>query len=957
MTSEKAQPVSTDQAAPNGLENLYTESVDSIVGVLGTDLERGLKKQESQRRQSIYGPNRLAEAPGTPFWRLVLDQLTEFLVLLLLASALVSMLVGEFIDAAAIMAIVVINAILGVLQNWRAERSLQALKRMAAPNAIVIRDGHQETITSDQLVPGDLVVLGAGNHVPADLRLVETHNLRIQEASLTGESTPVGKNASAVLDANIPLGDRTNSAFMGTLVTYGRGQGIVTATGMYTQFGLIAEMLSAVTTEETPLQRRLGELGKVLGTAALAVCGIIFLVGAVRDTEISLMFAQGIATYLRVYQRELIELFMTAISLAIAAVPEGLPAVVTIVLALGMQRMVRRQALLRRLPAVETLGTATAICSDKTGTLTQNEMTVTQVWADEQLYHVTGRGYAPEGQFHLGEETIDPASIQALWCLLEGALLCNDARLERVEGEDGETTETWRMVGDPTEGALVVLAGKAGLWRKELEKAQPRVAEVPFDSSLKRMTTIHRMPTAHAGDPGDAPYRAFVKGAPDVLLKLCSRIENHGGVVPLTDDLRKRILDANDQMASQALRVLAIACRPVHDANSDAIDGTYERDLIFAGLTGMIDPPRSEVREAVRTSRGAGIKTVMITGDHQDTAVAIAKELDLLNAGHLTLTGQDLDRLSDEEFAKVVDNVDVYARVSPEHKVRIVDGLRDSGHVVAMTGDGVNDAPALKRADIGIAMGITGTDVAKETADMILMDDNYASIVSAIEEGRTIYSNIRKFVYYLLSCNVAEILIIFLAMLSGLPLPLRTIHLLWLNLVTDGLPALALGLEAGEPNIMNRPPRPPHEPVINREMTWNTAVQGVVITAATLGAFVLALRAYPDSLATAQTVAFVTLVVSELWRAYTSRSEHYPLLRLGLFSNRAMVWATLSSFLLLLGVVYLPALQPIFVTVPLSASAWLVILPLTILPAIAAELTKWVVSRQGQSPSPAISRH
>jgi len=942
MTAEKAPLTSRGEEAPNGLDTLYHESVDAVADVLHTDLVQGLSREEAQKRQDIYGPNKLAEAPGVSFWQLLIGQFTDFLVLLLIASALVSILIGEVVDSAAIMTIVIINAVLGVLQEWRAEQSLQALKRMAAPNAVVIRDGHQETIPSEELVPGDLVVLSAGNNVPADLRLIESANLRIQEASLTGESTPVGKNASAVLDGDIPLGDRTNSAFMGTLITYGRGEGIVTATGMYTQFGLIAQMLSEVRTEETPLQRRLAELGRVLGTGTLAICGIIFLVGAVRDTQLGIAVSQGLAAYFRAHQSQLIELFMTAISLAIAAVPEGLPAVVTIVLALGMQRMVRRHALLRRLPAVETLGTATAICSDKTGTLTKNEMTVTQVWVDGKLYHLTGRGYSPEGEFKLGDETIDPTSIPPLWCLLEAALLCNDARLERIESENGEKKESWRMVGDPTEGALVVLAGKAGLWREDLEKEQPRVAEVPFDSARKRMTTIHAM------DIGDAPYRAYVKGAPEILLDLCSHIENDGDIIPLSEPMRKQIMEANDSMASQALRVLAIACRPLESAETEGLDWHRQRDLVFVGLTGMIDPPRPEVRSAVDTSRQAGIKAVMITGDHKDTALAIAKELAFLTPGHLTLTGRELDDLSDEELVGLVDRVDVYARVSPEHKVRIVDGLKEIGHVVAMTGDGVNDAPALKRADIGIAMGITGTDVAKETADMILLDDNFASIVSAVEEGRIIYSNIRKFVYYLLSCNIAEILIIFLAMLAGLPLPLRPIHLLWLNLVTDGLPALALGLEAGEPGTMKRPPRPPREPIINREMIWSTVVQAVVITATTLGAFFLGLRLYPDSLTVAQTMAFVTLTSSELWRAYTSRSERYPLLRLGISSNRYMVWATISSFVLMLAVVYLPVFKPIFHTADVQLRDWLVILPLTFIPSIAAEVTKGFMSRRAR---------
>jgi len=940
MTHSSKQLAPYSEPFSNGSRSAHGLSVEKLVRTLQTDLARGLNAEEARRRLAVHGPNKLAEVAGVTIWQLLFDQFKDFLVLLLLASALISVLLGEYVDAFAIMSIVIINAVLGVVQEWRAERSLQALKQMAAPNAVVIRDGHQETIAAQDLVPGDLVLLSAGNHVPADMRLVESVNLRVQEASLTGESTPVEKNASVVLDSDIPIGDRKNSAFMGTLVTYGRGKGVVTATGMHTQFGLIAQMLSAVTAEETPLQKRLEQLGKVLGSGALAICGIIFVVGVIRDTQLGIAFTQGILAYLSAYEKQLLELFMTAVSLAIAAVPEGLPAVVTICLALGMQRMVRRHALLRRLPAVETLGAATAICSDKTGTLTQNEMTVTQVWADDKLYHVIGQGYTPYGEFRLGDQAVDPADVKPLQLLLKGALLCNDAHLERIEPANGTLRESWRMIGDPTEGALVVLAAKAGLWRDEVEKAEPRVAEVPFDSETKRMTTIH------AVEGHESPYHAYVKGAPDILLSLCSRIQSEDGLIPLNDEKREKIMQANDAMASQALRVLAIAYRPLRTAKTDGLDWSRERDLVFLGLTGMIDPPRPEVRAAVDTCRQAGIMPVMITGDHRDTAVAIGKSLNLFDEDSLTLTGAELDKMSDSELQKVANRVAVYARVSPQHKVRIVDALKALRHVVAMTGDGVNDAPALKRADIGVAMGITGTDVAKETADMILTDDNFASIVAAVEEGRIIYSNIRKFVYYLLSCNVGEIMIIFLAMLAGLPLPLRPIHLLWLNLVTDGLPALALGLEGGEPGIMQRPPRPTNEPIINREMTLGIILQTIAETSVTLGAFVLGLRLYPGSLIAAQTIAFVTLVSAELFRAYTARSERYPLLKLGPFTNRYMVWATLSSFALLLGVVYIPALDPIFATHELPLRDWLYILPLTLTPSLVAELGKWVYSRR-----------
>jgi Ca2+-transporting ATPase len=939
---DRPAPANGEKAVSDS--TLYREPLDRLVKTLHTSLSHGLTAEESKRRLELYGPNKLSEAAGTSFWRLLLDQFKGSLVLLLLASAAISILVGEWVDAVAILAIVAVNAVLGVVQEWRAEQSLQALKRMAAPSATVIRDGHQEVVTAQELVPGDLVVLAAGNHVPADLRLTEGANLRIQEASLTGESVPVEKSASALFDADMPIGDRSNSAFMGTVVTAGRGKGLVTSTGMHTQFGLIAQMLTSVSSEETPLQRRLEELGRTLGTAALAVCGLVFVIGILRDTDLGLAFSEGLASYLATYQSHVLELLMTAISLAIAAVPEGLQAVVTICLALGMQRMVRRHALMRRLPAVETLGTASSICSDKTGTLTKNEMTVTRVWADDALYTVSGRGYDPVGEFVLSDQVVRPLDSRPLRTLLEGALLCNDASLERVESQNGESHVTWRMVGDPTEGALVVLAGKAGLWRDEVEKEHPRVAEVPFDSERKRMTTVHKM----AGEV--APYRAYVKGAPDIMLDLCTQIQTQRGVEPLSPETRAAITRANDDMASSALRVLAVAGRPLSDSDIGTIDWSVERDLIFVGLTGMIDPPRPEVRRAVDLCYEAGIKPVMITGDHKDTAVAIAEELNFFSGTRIAITGAELDQMSDEEFAGMVGEIDVYARVSPEHKVRIIDALRNQGHVVAMTGDGVNDAPALKRADIGVAMGITGTDVAKETADMILTDDNFASIVAAVEEGRIIYSNIRKFVYYLISCNIGEILIIFLAMLAGLPLPLRPIQLLWLNLVTDGLPALALGMEKGEPDIMQRPPRPAREPIINSEMIWSTAVQAVAMTATTLGAFLIGLKLYPDSLTSAQTIAFSTLVVSELLRAYTSRSEHYPLLRLGVFTNKYMVGATITSLVLLLAVIYLPFFEPIFYTHNLPLSDWYYILPLTLVPSIAAEVGKWVASRQTPRP-------
>jgi len=629
-------------------------------------------------------------------------------------------------------------------------------------------------------------------------------------------------------------------------------------------------------------------------------------------------------------------MFLVAVSLAIAAVPEGLPAVVTIVLALGMQRMLKRHALLRKLPAVETLGSATIICADKTGTMTQNQMVVVRLWTDDCLLVVTGEGYHPEGEFRRDGQPVDLEECPGAQLLLRGALLCNDAYLE-TSGLD--TQRTYRLVGDPTEGALVVAAAKAGLWKEEMEEVQPRLAEIPFEAERKRMTTIHP-------DPITKSYIAYIKGAPDVVLQLCDRVYIGGQEEPLNPERRDEIVQVNASLASQALRLLGVAYRRLKELPEELQADQVERDLVFVGLLGMIDPPRPEVREAIALARRAGIRTVMITGDYPDTAMAIAKDLELFHKDGGLLTGAELDRMDEVEFAGRVEELDVYARVSPQHKVRIVEALKEKGHVVAMTGDGANDAPALKRADIGVAMGVTGTDVSKETADMVLTDDNYASIVSAVEEGRIIYSNIRKFVFYLLSCNAAEILVIFLAMMVGWPLPLTAIQLLVLNLITDGAPALALGLEKGEPDIMEQPPRPVDEPVINQEMGWGIIIQGIAITTITLIAFRVGLGWFPNNLSAAQTMAFATLSISELLRAYTSRSERHSIWSIGPLSNRYMQWAVLASLVILLAIIYLPFLDPIFDTAFLGWMEWAVMIPLLLLPSVAAEATKFFRRRQ-----------
>ena len=909
-------------------------SPDETGRELQSPLEAGLSPDQAARRLAQHGPNELREAPRPGLWHKLLDQFNNFIILILIAAAAISALLGDWVEAAAILAIVVLNAVLGVVQEHRAEQAMAALRKLAAPEAQVVRDGRRQVLRASQLVPGDLVLLEAGNYVPADLRLVEAVNLRVEEAALTGESAAVQKDAQVVLPEAAELGDRTNIAYSGTLVSYGRGRGLVVATGMSTQLGLIAGMLQAVEEEATPLQRRLDQLGKVLGWAALAVCGGVFLVG----------WARGF---------DALEMFLVAVSLAVAAVPEGLPAVVTITLALGMREMIRRNALIRRLASVETLGSTTVICSDKTGTLTQNKMAATRLWVDGVSFEIGGEEASLEGGFRVNSRSVDlrdyPASTTALWV---GAL-DNDAQFE--PGEDGRA----RVVGDPTEVALAVAARKGGVHQDQLERAYPRINEIPFDSTRKRMTTVHRVMDPRPEDASpfyDDRAREWevvaTKGAPDIVLELCSQYQTiRDEARPLDDQVRQAILQANAEMASQALRVLALAFRVEPKAPAEATPELMEHSLTFVGLIGMIDPPRPEVRGALQLARGAGVRTVMITGDYPDTARAIAQEIGLLRAGRQVLTGKALQAMTDSELNDQVMHTDVFARVSPEHKVRIVGALKENQQVVAMTGDGVNDAPALKRSDIGVAMGISGTDVAKGAADMVLTDDNYASIVAAIDQGRVIYSNIRKFVFYLLSCNLAEILAILLAILAGLPSPLTAIQLLTLNLITDGAPALALGLEKGDPDIMLRPPRPTHEPIVNREMRVGIGIQTLAIAGVTLTAYLLGLRLFPGNQILAETMAFATLSFSELLRAFTARSERHSLLSIGLFSNRAMLLAVASSALILLAVIYLPFLQPLFDTVPLVWEEWRILLPLLVVPALAAELTKAVLRRR--SPAPA----
>ena len=954
----------------------YALKAEDVLGHLKVQNE-GLASEEVEKRLGQYGPNQLNEALRPGFLALLWAQLNNFVVILLIVASVISALLGDYLEAAAIMAIVVLNSVLGIVQEQRAEQALAALKKLAAPEAQVLRDGVRRSVPSTHLVPGDIVFLEAGNFIPADIRLLEAVNLRVEEASLTGESLPVQKNAASVLEKNVPLGDRKNTAFMGTLVNYGRGRGVVTSTGMRTQLGLIATMLQSVETEETPLQRRLDQLGRSLSVGSLILVTVVFIVALINQTNIGELFSSPLE-YLREFAQEITDVFIIAISLAIAAVPEGLPAVVTISLALGMREMIQRHALIRKLSSVETLGSATVICSDKTGTLTQNEMTVTRLWVDGQFVSLSGSGYSPKGEFQVDGVKVDvtqyPAILSALWL----GLINNDATIETT-GEN-ESQQTYRIIGDPTEGALLVAAAKAGAIHLEIDEAYPRENEVPFDSERKRMITIHSVLDPQPDDL--SPFSnekhkdwdvIVVKGAPDIVLDLCTQYQGmNDEPLLMTKEAKERILAANDAMTKDALRVIGLAYRLDRDVPDDPEQikaDELEKNLVFVGLTGMIDPPRTEVKPALERARHAGIRTVMITGDFPNTAKAIAEAIGLLRPGKKVLTGAQLDELNDDELKHIIEDTDVFARVSPEHKMRIVNALQANDEIVAMTGDGVNDAPAIKRADIGVAMGITGTDVAKETADMVLTDDNYASIVAAVEQGRIIYSNIRKFVFFLLSSNVAEIMIIFLATLAGLPSPLTAIQLLWLNLITDGAPALALAMEKGDPDIMDQKPRAKSEPIVNRSMSVGIIVQTITQTGAVLGAFIMGLAWHLEAGAvipkgmnllnvvlshdwrgidvrSAETMAFVTLSLAELFRAYTVRSERASIFKLGLFSNKWMQYAVGLSILLLILVCTVPFLQPIFNTHFLNSKEWGVVIGLALLPAVAEEITKFFLRRK-----------
>jgi Ca2+-transporting ATPase len=881
---------------------------------LGSDLSSGLSSTEAAARIAKYGRNQLREAPKRPAWGILLDQFKDFIIWVLIGAAVVSGFLQEIVDAVAIIAIVVINAILGFLQEHRAEQSLAALKKLSSPTCKVIRDGKHEIMPSEELAPGDVIELEAGDSVPADSRVAwVTSNFSTQEASLTGESTPVAKTAAALKEPEVALADRANMVYSGTSVASGRAKAIVTETGMQTELGKIAGMIQEIEHEATPLQKKLEQFGKWIVYACFALVAMVFVLEWWRGGE-------------------LIETFLTAVSLAVAAIPEGLPAVVTIALALGVQRMVKRHALIRRLRSVETLGSATVICSDKTGTLTKNEMTVQAVLAGGQRFAVTGIGYAPKGEFLLDSKRADLKDYPELMKTLRVGLLCNGAQLVEDQG-------SYRIVGDPTEAALLTAAGKANLRKQPEESQAPFVDELPFDSQRKMMTVIRRIGQRQV---------AYVKGAPDVLVANCINIARGDGARPLTAEDRRRITAANDDLANEAMRVLAVACRDIEGEPGTFETAAVEKDLTFAGLIAMIDPPREEVKEAMKQCATAGIRTVMITGDHKNTAVAIAKQLGFFREDSIALSGEELDRLSQDELERQVDRVPIYARVSPEHKLRVVRAWRARHEIVAMTGDGVNDAPAVKEADIGVAMGITGTDVTKQVSDMVVTDDNFASIVAAVEEGRGIYDNIQKFVHYLLSCNTGEILVMFVSSLIGplisavsdSSLPLLPIHILWVNLVTDGLPALALGVDPVARDIMRRPPRPPDEPVVTGGRGLLMLCQGAFIATCTLVAFYFVLGVEKEGIARARTAAFVVLSCTQLFHAYNCRSQTASLFTIGVLTNPKLILATGLSFVMQMAVVYAPPLQAVFKTEPLGLFDWVLVIALSSMPLWAMEIFK-----------------
>ena len=870
----------------------------NLMGELQTNEDNGLTSQEASRRLKENGPNIFQATKPPSLLQKLWEQINSLLIYILIAAAVISAIVGEVSDTVIIVIVIILNAVIGVIQESKAEKALEELKKMSTPNAVVKRDGIIQEIPSEDLVVGDIVILDAGRLIPADLRLLESANLQIEESSLTGESTAVDKDANWESDGVVPLGDQKNMAFMSTLVTYGRGTSVVVRTGMDTEIGKIAKMLDRQEKEMTPLQKKLDELGKILGIGAISISVAIFLIG----------FFQG---------RDILDMLLIAVSLAVAAIPEGLPAIVTIVLALGVQRMIKQNAVIRKLPAVETLGAVNVICSDKTGTLTENRMTVTHTYTNGQ--------YATLSELSPTHATVER--------FLLGMVLCNDATV------DGD-----KKAGDPTEIALIEAAQTLGVEKRVAEKQYERIFEIPFDSERKMMSTVNKC---------NDHQLVFVKGALESVLPQITSIEINGQIRPFKETDRADILEQVNTMSNQALRVLTIAYKQI--PLSTELDEHIEEGLVFLGLTGMIDPPREEVKASIDQCRQAGIRVVMITGDHQKTALAIAKELHIASHEDETMTGQELNEISDMKLLEKVDSIRVFARVSPEHKVRIVQALKDRGHIVSMTGDGVNDAPSLKQADVGVAMGITGTDVAKGAADIVLTDDNFSTITAAVEEGRNIYKNIKKSILFLLSCNLGELIALFIGILMGWPAPLTAVHILWVNLVTDTLPAIALGVDTKDPDIMDEQPRSSTEKIFSKNDIAYSLWNGLLIGVLTLFAFTEGLKIYTDAdslfsmrfsditgeaLIHAQTMAFITLSVSQLFHSFNLRNDHLSIFKIGLFSNRFLVWSVVAGLAIQISLVHIPFFNEVFGIRSLLWQDWLFVIGLSIIPVVVNEVVK-----------------
>lgn len=871
----------------------HAQSAADVMRAHGVEESRGLTNGQVEARRATHGLNALPSTPPVPAWRALVSQFNGIVIWTLFAAAIISMGLGEWMDAIAILAIVFLNGVLGFVQERHADRSLQALRKLETPKATVLRGGVVQTIPKAQLVPGDLVELEAGEFVPADVRLISSSSFQVQEAALTGESMAVQKDHDEVLAAGVPLAERRNMAFMGTSATTGRARGIVTATGLRTELGRVHSLLESAKPEPTPLQKRLSQLGRMLVVITLVLVAVIFVLHVIRGGS-------------------LFEAFMTSVSLAVAAIPEGMPAVVTLALAVGLQQMAKRHALVRRLASVETLGCVTVICSDKTGTLTRNEMTVRELYLEDKRIEVTGEGYGPAGEWR---GTVPAETIRAAVMVMQ---FCNHAHL--TQAADG----SWQALGDPTEAALLVAARKAKL---ALQGDPPKhVVEIPFNPQRKRMSVLVSI--------GDGRNLVLAKGAAESLLDCCTRELIDGTPQPFTDERKAHLIAANAAMAERALRVLALAYR---EASPDEPLSKLEQDLVFVGLVGMMDPPRAESKAAVAQCRSAGIKPVMITGDHPSTARAIGREIGIIGSGDEVVHGGELDSLSDDELARRVPHVAAFARVTAEHKLRIVRAWKANGAVVAMTGDGINDAPAVRAADIGIAMGLTGTDVTKEASDMVLTDDNFASIVGAIERGRMIADDIRKFMQYLLACNIGEIAFMLIATLAGYPVPLIAIQILWINLVTDGLPALALGVEPPEPDVLQRKPVPPNQPLIPRREAYRILLHGLIIASVTMIGFAYTYHDRNENLAEARMVAFCILTYTQLFYSLACRSQRYTLPQLGFFSNRALLGALVVSALLQIAAVLMPGMKHLMRATPINARDLLIIVVLALVPVTIVE--------------------